>query len=66
MYDKKCKNLERKTCSDQQEFCGGYFGDFMTPSCIKWMNMFLFTNSCELDLSGLSNTLNTFEKKNPN
>ena len=60
------QKIRKNKCSDQQEFCGGYFGDFMTISCIKLINMFLFTNSCELDLSGSSNTLNTFEKKNPN
>ena len=65
MYDKQCKESEKK-CSDQEEFCVGYLGDFMSISCIKWMNMFLFKNSCKLDLSGLSNTLNTSEKKNPN
>ena len=45
MYDKQCKESEKK-CSDQEEFCVGYLGDFMSISCIKWMNMFLFKNSC--------------------
>ena len=29
------------------------------------MNMFLFRNSGKLDISGLSNALNIFKKKNP-
>ena len=47
----------RKLVWDQQEFCSGYLADFMTISCIRWIIIFLFTNSCILDLSDLSNTL---------
>ena len=50
-----------KKGSDQQEFCG----DFIMLSSIKWMNTFLFRNSGKLDISGLSNALNIFKKKNP-
>ena len=47
----------RKMVWDQQEFCGGYQADIMTLSCIKWMIPLLFSNSCKLDLSDLSKTL---------
>ena len=47
----------KKMVWDQQEFCGGYLADIMTISCIEWIITFLFSNSCKLDLSDLSNTL---------